>query len=215
MDILLLAIRLGNVYTDNMASNDNSVNIKSYHHGDLRSAVVEEGLRLLQSTDVEALSLREIARNVGVSATALYRHFPDKASLQKALGEAGYAQLADEQRLAAIGGGPAGFAAMGQAYVRFALANPALFRLMFATTPAHVHPGEKAEEGTAAHLLQSAVAQIMGPDMPDEARFAAMLRAWALVHGLAMLILDGQVDRRIAEAMINQIISEDGLNFPR
>jgi AcrR family transcriptional regulator len=211
--LLELAFRLGYVYTDNMASNDNSVNIKSYHHGGLRAAAVEEGLRLLKSTDADSLSLREIARNVGVSATALYRHFPDKASLLAALAEAGYAQLAAEQSVAAEGGGHRGFARMGQAYVRFALANPALFRLMFATTPAHAHPGEKAVEGTPAHLLQSGVAQIMGADAPDDARFAAMLRAWALVHGLSMLILDQQVEREIAEAMIDQIISEDGLNF--
>ncbi len=64
-----------------MTYNDNSVNIKSYHHGDLRSALVEEGLRLLAASDAEHLSLREIARNAGVSATAVYRHFPDKEAL--------------------------------------------------------------------------------------------------------------------------------------
>lgn len=196
-----------------MASNANSDNIRGYHHGDLRSAVVEEGLRLLQDREAESLSLREIARNVGVSATALYRHFPDKASLLEALAEAGYAQLAREQVAAAGGGGASGFAAMGQAYVRFALANPALFRLIFVAKPTHAHPGVEAPAGTAASLLQTGVAQLMGPDAPAEARFAAMLRAWSLVHGLAMLILDGQVDRPVAESMIAQIISEDGLNF--
>jgi AcrR family transcriptional regulator len=196
-----------------MTSNANSVNIKSYHHGDLRSAVVEEGLRLLHDREAESLSLREIARNVGVSATALYRHFPDRASLLEALAEAGYAQLAREQAVAATMGGPTGFAAMGQAYVHFALANPALFRLIFVAKPMNTHPGVAAPEGTAASLLQTGVAQLMGPDAPAEARFAAMLRAWSLVHGLAMLILDGQVERTVAESMIAQIVSEDSLNF--
>jgi AcrR family transcriptional regulator len=196
-----------------MASNANSVNIKSYHHGDLRSAVVEEGLRLLRDREADSLSLREIARNVGVSATALYRHFPDKASLLEALAEAGYAQLACEQAAAAAGGGPSGFAAMGQAYVRFALANPALFRLIFVAKPTYAHPGVEAPAGTAASLLQSGVAQLMGPEASAESRFAAMLRAWSLVHGLAMLILDGQVERSVAESMIAQIVSEDSLNF--
>jgi AcrR family transcriptional regulator len=196
-----------------MTSNANSVNIKSYHHGDLRSAVVEEGLRLLHDREAESLSLREIARNVGVSATALYRHFPDKASLLEALAEAGYAQLAREQGVAAAVGGSQRFAAMGQAYVHFALANPALFRLIFVAKPMNTHPGVAAPEGTAASLLQTGVAQLMGPDAAEEARFAAMLRAWSLVHGLAMLILDGQVDRPVAESMIAEIISEDSLNF--
>jgi AcrR family transcriptional regulator len=196
-----------------MVSNANSVNIKSYHHGDLRSAVVGEGLRLLKTDDADSLSLREIARNVGVSATALYRHFPDKASLLKALAAAGYAQLANEQRAAAAEGGASGFAAMGQAYVRFALANPALFRLIFAATPAHVHPDEVPPTGTAASLLQSGIAELLGPDAPADARFTAMLRAWSLVHGLSMLILDQQVDRSIAEAMIEQIVSDDSIKL--
>lgn len=196
-----------------MTVNANSVNIKSYHHGDLRSAAVAEGLRLLQSGTAESLSLREIARNVGVSATALYRHFPDRATLLAALADAGYAQLADEQMAAVTGKGAQGFAEMGQAYVRFALANPALFRLIFASTPVHLHPHEQVPHGTAASLLQSGVAHLMGPDAAPEARFAVMLRAWSLVHGLAMLILDQQVDRRMAESMIAQIISEDSLNF--
>jgi AcrR family transcriptional regulator len=208
-------MRLGNVYTDNMTSNDNSVNIKSYHHGGLRAAAVEEGLRLLQDREADSLSLREIARNVGVSATALYRHFPDKASLLEALAEAGYGQLAREQAAAAAEGGSRGFAAMGQAYVRFALANPGLFRLIFVAKSAQAHPFQDAPEGTAASLLQNGIAQLMGPDAPAEARFAVMLRAWSLVHGLAMLILDGQVDRGVAEAMIAQIVSEDSLNFAR
>jgi AcrR family transcriptional regulator len=195
-----------------MTRNANSVNIKSYHHGDLRSAVVAEGLRLLQDREAESLSLREISRNVGVSATALYRHFPDKASLLEALAEAGYAQLAREQAAAAAVGGASGFAAMGQAYVRFALANPALFRLIFVAKSPHAHPFQDAPKGTAASLLQKGVAELMDPDAPAEARFATMLRAWSLVHGLAMLILDGQVERNVAEAMIAQIISEDSLN---
>jgi AcrR family transcriptional regulator len=212
---LALANRLGYVYIANMTGNANSVNIKSYHHGDLRAAVVEEGLRLLRGREAESLSLREIARNVGVSATALYRHFPDRASLLEALADAGYAQLAREQAAAGEGGGAAGFAAMGQAYVRFALANPGLFRLIFVAKPTHAHPALAAPEGSAASLLQMGIEQLMGPEAPPEARFAAMLRAWALVHGLAMLILDGQVDRLVAESMIADIVSKDSLNFAR
>ena len=72
-----------------MSNNDNTVNIKSrgarYHHGDLRAALIEEGLEQLSQRPADEVSLREIARNVGVSATAVYRHFPDKAALLAAL----------------------------------------------------------------------------------------------------------------------------------
>jgi AcrR family transcriptional regulator len=200
-----------------MTNNANSVNLKAYHHGDLRAAAVKEGLRLLRDREAEELSLREIARNVGVSATALYRHFPDKASLLEALAEEGYAQLAQEQGAAALAGGgegkPAGFAAVGQAYVRFAMANQGLFRLIFSAKSANAHPLHDAPEGTAASILHRGITELMGERAPAEARFAVMLRAWSLVHGLAMLILDEQVDRAVAEAMIAQIISEDSLNF--
>lgn len=192
-----------------MIADANSVNIKSYHHGGLREAALAEGLKLLRVGGAEGVSLREIARNAGVSATALYRHFPDKTALLKALAGAGFAQLGTEQAMASEQGG---FTAVGQAYVRFALANPALFRLMFATLPAEAHPEIEGPEGSAAALLHDGIVHLM-PGASKEARFAAMLRAWSLVHGLSMLILDGQVDRTTAEAMIGQIIGEDSLNL--
>ncbi len=199
-------------------NDDNSVNIKSYHHGDLAAAVIAEGLRLLEDREAEALSLREIARNVGVSATALYRHFPDRASLLAAIAEAGYAMLASEQVAAAMAAGEHGgqerFAALGRAYVRFALAHPALFRLIFVNSPAHMHARSIAPKGSAASLLEQGVAQMIGDGASHEARFAVMLRAWALVHGLAMLILDKQV---VADdALIDQVVSASsiGLDSP-
>src|SRR6476469_1040818 len=96
---------------------------KTYHHGDLRRALIDAGLELLESRDAEALSLREVARSVGVSATAVYRHFPDKNALLDALAAEGLGRLAAAQHKAAdaSGGGEAGFAATGAAYVRFAL----------------------------------------------------------------------------------------------
>jgi AcrR family transcriptional regulator len=215
--MLLIARRLDNVYSDNMKIDDNSVNIisakRGYHHGDLRAALVHTGLRLLQASDAEHLSLREIARETGVSATAVYRHFPDKDALLAALAQAGYAQLAAEQSAASTPSAQDSFAAFGRAYVRFALANPALFRLMFASTPMHARPGLQAPVGSAAWMLHHGVAKAMGSSAPNEKVFVGMLRAWSLVHGLAMLILDQQVDQSVAEAMIDEVVSGDSLRF--
>jgi AcrR family transcriptional regulator len=199
-----------------MVSNANSVNInadeRSYHHGGLREAALAEGLRLLESCDADALSLRQIARNVGVSATALYRHFPDKNSLPSALAGIGFAQLAEELSRAGLRGGAEGFAASGQAYVRFAVARPSLFRLMFAKMPAESHPEFDNPPGSAAHLLQRGIRGMMPPGSTPHDHYAAMLRAWSLVHGLAMLILDRQVDEQAAVAMIDRIVSADSIN---
>ncbi|HTV34055.1 MAG TPA: TetR/AcrR family transcriptional regulator [Methylocella sp.] len=180
-----------------MNDNDNSVNIdkKPYHHGDLRAALIAEGLRLLAQRDAESLSLRELARSVGVSATSVYRHFPDKEALMTALALEGLARLGAAQRAAAeaeaAGGGEASFAATGRAYVRFALANPALFRLIFASPALAPLKAAGTLVSEAGRLLQANAAAATAKD-GGEADVRA-IQAWALVHGLAMLMLDGQL----------------------
>lgn len=196
----------------------NSVNMKkakqSYHHGDLRTALVAEALKLLEKQDLEELSLREVARNVGVSATAVYRHFPSKESLLKALAQHGLAMLAEQQKWAAAkASGATAFAQTGRAYVRFALANPNLFRLIFIHTPGRLRPDVDSPEGSPARLLRGYVAHALGPRASAEQVFVAALQAWSLVHGLSMLILDEQVEPKAAEAMIDRVISNEGLRL--
>jgi AcrR family transcriptional regulator len=178
-----------------MTKNDNSVNIseKPYHHGDLRAALLAEGLRLLTARDAESLSLRELARGVGVSATSVYRHFPDKAALLTAIALDGLAQLGTAQRTAAqaAGGGKPGFAATGRAYVRFALANPALFRLIFASDALASAKAGGAMDSEAGSLLSANANAAAAKDGGDASIHA--VQAWAMVHGLAMLMLDGQI----------------------
>jgi AcrR family transcriptional regulator len=180
-----------------MTSNANSVNIEKrpYHHGDLRAALISEGLVMLQESDADSLSLRELARRVGVSAPSVYRHFPDKQALMTALAEEGLRQLAAAQHVAAdaAGGGQQSFAATGRAYVRFALANPALYRLIFTSPLIAAYRADARDRPEAFDfLLANAGAQI-GADPESPAARVAAVEAWALVHGLAMLMLDGQV----------------------
>jgi AcrR family transcriptional regulator len=183
---------------------------KSYHHGDLRFAAIEAGLTLLEDRKADDLGLREVARAVGVSATALYRHFPDKAALLRALADAGLARLAAAQReaAAAAGGGATGFGATGRAYVRFALANPALFRLIFSAAPGagdpFARPAEELPE--AFRMLWDNAARLTPPDAGPQAAPLIALEAWALVHGLAILILDGQIPRN--DALIDAILTK-------
>ncbi|HTU13267.1 MAG TPA: TetR/AcrR family transcriptional regulator [Allosphingosinicella sp.] len=185
---------------------------KTYHHGDLRAAAIAAGLALLRERAADDLGLREVARSVGVSATALYRHFPDKAALLRALAAEGFAQLAEAQRAAAAaaGGGDAGFGATGRAYVRFALDNPALFRLLFSATipagdPFHRRPEEMPE---AFRMLWDNAARLAPADAGPQAAPLIALEAWALVHGLAILILDGQIPRN--DALIDAILCKQG-----
>lgn len=173
---------------------------RAYHHGDLRAALLDAGLKTLETTAVEDLSLRQIARAVGVSATAVYRHFPDKRALLGAMADAGIDRLAQQQREAAEAAGDAGaFAATGRAYVRFALAHPALFRLIFAYTC--TDGASVFGNSLAARMLQQFAARYTASE--DDAR-RLVVQAWAVVHGLAMLMLDGQLPAD--EGLIDRVI---------
>ncbi|WP_241127084.1 TetR/AcrR family transcriptional regulator [Novosphingobium terrae] len=179
-----------------MTQNGNSVNIdkKPYHHGDLRATLIAEGLALLAQRDADSLSLREVARAAGVSATSVYRHFPDKEALFTALALEGLTQLGVAQKAAAqaAGGGKEAFAATGRAYVRFALANPALFRLIFASPALEAAKAGGTLDSEAFMMLRAnAAAQTANHGGETGVR---AVQAWALVHGLAMLMLDGQIE---------------------
>lgn len=175
--------------------------VRTYHHGDLRSALVEAGLRALETTEIGDISLRQIARDVGVSATAVYRHFPDKRALLVALAGAGIDKLGEAQAKAAgSASDTSAFSATGRAYVRFALAHPALFRLIFT----HLPPAGETVfgESLAARLLHDKAAAATGGNAEETRRL--MVQAWAVVHGLAMLMLDGQLPHD--DALIDQVI---------
>lgn len=181
-----------------------------YHHGDLRAALVEAGLALLAERTADDLSLREVARAVGVSATAVYRHFPDKDAFMAALAQEGLTRLAAAQHAAsdAAGGGPAGFNATGRAYVRFALANPALFRLIFTAPTRRDLLDETQAVPEAMAFLRENAARAAEGGKPGSAQVIT-LQAWAIAHGLAMLMLDGQVPAN--EALIDAAIDARSL----
>ena len=180
---------------------------RNYHHGDLRTALVQAGLGLLEERQGDDIGLREVARAVGVSATAVYRHFPDKAALLRALSAEGLDRLAKAQQAAfdQVGGGKAGFVATGRAYVHFALGNPALFRLIFSNPPAEdLMTGARNSVPEAFRMLLENAALLAPCDAGADAVRLAALDAWAKVHGLAVLMLDGQIpsDGRLIDAII-------------
>ncbi len=174
----------------------NTVKKQAYHHGDLESALVETGMRLLEERGDGSIGLREVARATGVSPTAVYRHFPDKDALLAAIAAQGFERLADVQMEAAADhrDKAKAFRAIGQAYVRFALDNPALFRLM----TSHMHLTGQPEfdgkhDNRAARLLRGKIDELLPVSASEADRKVAAVQAWALVHGLAMLVLGGQI----------------------
>lgn len=200
------------VYSDNMKQDDNTVNIESrkgrYHHGDLRVALIEAGLAEIAQKSPDEISLREIARRAGVSATAVYRHFPDKAALLAALSMVGGEQLnaAFTQAMSAAADGRHAFNEMGRAYVRFALANPSLFRLMMTHKLMDSIPEDASRQWEKRLVMVSDALEGLLPESAStNARRVHKLQAWSLVHGLAMLMLDGQVPAD--DQLIDQVIA--------
>lgn len=168
-----------------------------YHHGDLRAAALQMGMEKLANQEQPDLGLRALARDLGVSATALYRHFPNKDALLDALALEGLNRLGQHQAQAAeqAGGGHDGFAEVGVTYVIWAVENPALLRLIYNRIGlVDLTTDDPTAMGEAFHQLRAGIAAMMPDEMAKEERAAAALHAWSLVHGLAMLILDGQVE---------------------
>lgn len=173
---------------------------RRYHHGDLRPALLAAAGEILSEEGVTKLSLRGAARRAGVSQTAPYRHFRDKAALLAALAAGGFRELAEAmQRFAATSQPPQRLLATGQAYVAFALEKSALFRLMFGPEIADKasYPELRAAAAEAFAVLTREVSR---GRMSEAQAYDRAVAAWSLVHGLATLLIDGQVRAEGADA---------------
>src|SRR5579862_941139 len=161
---------------------------RSYHHGNLDAALLGAAGKILEKEGVEALSLREIARRAKVSHNAPYRHFPGREALLAALAREGFAMLGEAQREAAAAGG---LRAMGEAYVRFALAHPQRFRLMFGGQIAMARHPQLREVATRSF---ESLAGALSARVPEaQGAGDSSVAAWALVHGLALLLVGGRM----------------------
>jgi AcrR family transcriptional regulator len=202
------SLRGANVYDVNiMKRNVDDVNMtarrpqkaaakNAYHHGNLRSALIEAGLALLEGDERGELSLRAIARGAGVSANAAYRHFADKEALLVALAAEGFRRLQAAHLAAAEAAADPrqGMRAAGHAYIDFARSNPALFRLMFGRFTTTHRDQELAQAALASfETLRNGVAAASQGGAEDPRVVVAAVYAWGLVHGLSHLLLDGQL----------------------
>lgn len=169
---------------------------KSYHHGNLRAALLDTAIEQLREQGTEELSLRALARAIGVSQTAPYRHFADKSDLLAAMATRGYRTLLGclQQAGADAGSNPGDqLVAFAHAYVDYAANNPKLFKLMFGPT---VQPGDKFPELRDASretilLVQQMLARGMEQGIFRQQDIVYLANAaWAGIHGLATLRVD-------------------------
>ena len=165
----------------------------SYHHGDLRRALLDAALLILAREGLEGLSLRGIAREAGVSQAAPYSHFKNRDALLAAAAQQGYEKLSRDMRRADPGDAAIDerLMALGVAYVRFAHKNPELYGLMFGSEFRGIKEFEElAASSTASYgIIGGAVSTRVG----DAEATAGTLAAWALVHGIADLVFHGRI----------------------
>jgi AcrR family transcriptional regulator len=164
---------------------------RPYHHGTLRRALMARALDAIAESGPTGWSLRDLARRAGVSHAAPTHHFGDKTGLLTAVAIDGYRVLASQ--LEASWAETRSALELGVAYVRFALANPAAFEVMYRPHLLHVDDAELIEaQAAASRPLFVAMDHLAGLDPSIDPAIAA-IAAWSIVHGFATLWLDGDI----------------------
>ena len=196
----------------------------AYHHGDLRAALLAEAAAMIDEGGTSSVTMRAIGRRLGVSRSAPYRHFADKSALLVAVAAAGFERLRD--RLEAVGAGTpdAGIGRLprvGEVYVRFALENPGHYRLMYGKEA--ISREDLPELREVANALFDELVHIVrtyqgsGTIKRQDPRLQAYV-AWGAVHGLASLLIEGQILTAVdVDELIRQTTSAllDGMRAGR
>jgi AcrR family transcriptional regulator len=205
----------------------------TYHHGDLRRALLDAGLELAREGGPDAIVVREATRRVGVSANAAYRHFTDRDALLEEVASLAQGAAADVIA-AAIEAVPASgnpretararFRAVGVGYLRFAMQEPGLFRTAFGVPVDLSRSASPDAAGTCGRtpfqLLSDQLDRMLEVGvLPAAERAGAELLAWSAVHGMAMLALDGplrDLPPQAVEAMAPRLVRmvDLGLGLP-
>lgn len=180
-----------------------------FHHGNLEAALREAALARIRTDGPHRFSLRGAARDVGVDVAAVYRHYPDKDGLLRAVARLGFVALAAriEADQAGVDGADPRLRAVGRAYVRYATDEPELFRLMFGP---HGAGGDRPlfddDAETPYRLLLASLDALAdeGRCALPPGRAAAVL--WSAVHGLATLVVDGPLSADAASGAIEDLL---------
>jgi AcrR family transcriptional regulator len=184
---------------------------KAYHHGDLRAALLAEAATMITEGGAASVTMRALGERVGVSRTAPYRHFTDKSALLLAVAAAGFDRLNDRLQAvdaAAPRSGVERIRRLGEEYVRFALENPAHYRLMYGAEA--IARAEQPELRESANRLFEQLVEVIraqqrsGRIKRQDPKTQAYV-AWSAVHGLAMLVVEGQIKTTVdVEALARQ-----------
>jgi AcrR family transcriptional regulator len=177
---------------------------KSYRHGNVPNAMRAAARAILDEGQTEALGLREMARRIGVSPTAVYRHFASREDLLASVAAEGFRELSTALKAATRGPDP--LLGLGLAYVEFALQKRGLFRLMFGPILADRSKYPRLKEAATDAFRTLQVAQLADGHPEGEGERGAMV-AWGLVHGLSSLFIDGLVPEERIHSFAERILT--------
>jgi len=200
----------------------NSSPSRSYHHGDLKTALIDAAKQLLKEKGVEALSLRTLASEVGVSHMAPYAHFKNKTELFQAIAADGFNSLTERMEQVDIDQKATQLILeYGTQYIEFALANAPLYRLMLSQTQVL---GPEGADGSDAHMSEELRAASKRPHKLLVDAFGRISKdkvtqnvraqgAWSIVHGMSALLIDGHLS--VPEGMsLKQFLATASMQMP-
>lgn len=187
-------------------------NPDSYHHGDLRAALVEAVRHLVEEKGPDRFSVSDACRIAGVSTAAPYRHFADKEEMLLAVALEGIRRQRAGMEAAVVGqptGADETIARLGDAYVAFALREPAVFRLIFGLTRTHSGHTEMIGEGMQTYgVLLNQVAHRLGHPPGSPEVMDRSLPLWTFVHGLSFLLIDDKLASMKLEVDVPRMIRQ-------
>lgn len=193
--------------------------IQTYHHGNLREALLEAAIDILNERGASGVTMREIGKAVGVSQSAAYRHFSDKSSLLAAIAEQGFVNLT--QRLSKIREDDTRepyqrLEQMGISYVVLAVANAAQYRLMYGheAVKQDEHPDLAKAARNMSHEVHHMVRLCIEAGQVHENDPRQVVHTiWSAAHGAATLIMDGFIDAKNPEDFAQRMVSHVGLGI--
>lgn len=203
----------GQQASNSMKVQSETVRLKAaYHHGGLREALIAAAFRLICEYGAEHFKVADACRLAGVSTAAPYKHFRDRDEILEAVVSLAFAVMTEKSMaaVAAHGAGTLkGIAAMGEAYVDFAIQQPPLFRLMFGQHPDIKAAERVTEEGRACFgkVIEQVALFCANNDIAGDATEIAV-RLWTFVHGAASLMIDGDYDKVVPDFDVKRMIRE-------
>lgn len=187
----------------------------SYHHGDLRSQLIDATRALVEEKGPDHFSVSEACRRAGVSSAAPYKHFKDKDEMLRAVALGGMRRqrvdLVEEIAKFKVGSLER-IVAMGRVYVRFAVQEPGVFRLMFGLSEGHGAHSELVETGDNTFaVVQQEVARYRGSETVEASDAHKAFLLWSFVHGISFLTIDGKLAEKKLDYDLEDVLKDVAL----